>query len=272
MEIPDGRGRNTCTSQHRRVADDLAPLLNVSVVGRVAPPTPLDLRTHVGCNLLQLDRDQDLPLATASGTDEQVGVLRVAESDLLPADIDRQAGPRRVAVALEILTGIPKSSNRDLVLARQQVECGETDEIPERVDLRRRAASSTAYSGPNRPVASQYLSWRTDSPLSALTWSTLNPRTSTVAIDPLRRGYLALQAPAARKLRRVGVERIQGFSPTGIPFQPFTRPGWIYEEKVDGWRILAYKDGARVRLVRRNGVDHARRERAGWRAGAGRGD
>jgi hypothetical protein len=21
---------------------------------------------------------------------------------------------------------------------------------------------------------------------------------------------------------------------------PFHRPGWVYEEKVDGWRILAY--------------------------------
>jgi bifunctional non-homologous end joining protein LigD len=40
---------------------------------------------------------------------------------------------------------------------------------------------------------------------------------------------------------------------------PFHRPGWIYEEKVDGYRMLAYKDGARVRLVSRNSVDHTRR-------------
>jgi bifunctional non-homologous end joining protein LigD len=33
-------------------------------------------------------------------------------------------------------------------------------------------------------------------------------------------------------------------------------PSW---EKVDGWRILAYKDGDRVRLVSRNGRDHTRR-------------
>jgi len=32
---------------------------------------------------------------------------------------------------------------------------------------------------------------------------------------------------------------------------PFHRPGWIYQEKVDGYRIPAYKDGARVRLVSR---------------------
>jgi bifunctional non-homologous end joining protein LigD len=43
--------------------------------------------------------------------------------------------------------------------------------------------------------------------------------------------------------------------------EPFHRPGWVYEEKVDGYRMLAYKDGARVRLVSRNGIDHTRRFR-----------
>jgi bifunctional non-homologous end joining protein LigD len=41
--------------------------------------------------------------------------------------------------------------------------------------------------------------------------------------------------------------------------EPFHRPGWVYEEKVDGYRMLAYKDGARVRLVSRTRVDHSRR-------------
>jgi ATP-dependent DNA ligase len=41
--------------------------------------------------------------------------------------------------------------------------------------------------------------------------------------------------------------------------EPVHEDGWVYEEKVDGWRILAYKDGARVRLVSRNGRDHTRR-------------
>jgi ATP-dependent DNA ligase len=30
---------------------------------------------------------------------------------------------------------------------------------------------------------------------------------------------------------------------------PFHRDDWVYEEKVDGWRMLAYKDGRRVRLI-----------------------
>jgi bifunctional non-homologous end joining protein LigD len=41
--------------------------------------------------------------------------------------------------------------------------------------------------------------------------------------------------------------------------EPFSRDGWVYEEKVDGWRILAYKAGDRVRLLSRNGRDHTRR-------------
>jgi bifunctional non-homologous end joining protein LigD len=40
---------------------------------------------------------------------------------------------------------------------------------------------------------------------------------------------------------------------------PFHRDGWVYEEKVDGWRIVAYKDRERVRLISRNGGDHTRR-------------
>ena len=35
----------------------------------------------------------------------------------------------------------------------------------------------------------------------------------------------------------------------------FHREGWIWEEKYDGWRVVAYKDADRVRLVSRNGRD-----------------
>jgi bifunctional non-homologous end joining protein LigD len=41
--------------------------------------------------------------------------------------------------------------------------------------------------------------------------------------------------------------------------EPFHRDGWVYEEKVDGWRMLGYKDGERVHFVSRNGRDHTRR-------------
>ncbi|MGA9061149.1 MAG: non-homologous end-joining DNA ligase [Terracidiphilus sp.] len=37
---------------------------------------------------------------------------------------------------------------------------------------------------------------------------------------------------------------------------PFDKPGWVYEEKYDGDRLLAYKEGKRVRLLTRNNKDH----------------
>jgi len=36
---------------------------------------------------------------------------------------------------------------------------------------------------------------------------------------------------------------------------PFHKPGWVYEEKYDGYRILAYKEGASVTLLSRNAND-----------------
>jgi bifunctional non-homologous end joining protein LigD len=41
--------------------------------------------------------------------------------------------------------------------------------------------------------------------------------------------------------------------------RPFHREGWVYEEKVDGWRMLAYKRGHDVRLISRNGREHTKR-------------
>jgi len=31
--------------------------------------------------------------------------------------------------------------------------------------------------------------------------------------------------------------------------EPFDAPGWVYEEKYDGYRILAYKEGREVTLL-----------------------
>ena len=36
--------------------------------------------------------------------------------------------------------------------------------------------------------------------------------------------------------------------------EPFHLPGWIYEEKYDGIRILAYKESSHVSLITRNGI------------------
>ena len=37
--------------------------------------------------------------------------------------------------------------------------------------------------------------------------------------------------------------------------KPFDKPDWVYEEKYDGVRLLAYKEGKRVQLVSRNDID-----------------
>jgi bifunctional non-homologous end joining protein LigD len=41
--------------------------------------------------------------------------------------------------------------------------------------------------------------------------------------------------------------------------RPFHRDGWVYEEKYDGWRMVAYKYGKAIRLVSRVGTDHTKR-------------
>jgi bifunctional non-homologous end joining protein LigD len=51
--------------------------------------------------------------------------------------------------------------------------------------------------------------------------------------------------------------QIKPLQPTLV--KPFHRPGWLYEEKIDGWRMVAYKNGADVRLVSRKELDHTKR-------------
>jgi bifunctional non-homologous end joining protein LigD len=40
---------------------------------------------------------------------------------------------------------------------------------------------------------------------------------------------------------------------------PFARPNWVFEEKYDGVRMLAYKEGTRVFLISRNAIDRTAR-------------
>jgi bifunctional non-homologous end joining protein LigD len=46
--------------------------------------------------------------------------------------------------------------------------------------------------------------------------------------------------------------------PTLFP-RPFHHEGWIYEEKIDGYRMVAYKASGAVQLISRNGRDHTKR-------------
>jgi bifunctional non-homologous end joining protein LigD len=39
--------------------------------------------------------------------------------------------------------------------------------------------------------------------------------------------------------------------------KPFDKGGWVYEEKYDGIRLLAYKEGERVQLISRNDIDRS---------------
>src|SRR5207253_787053 len=82
-----------------------------------------------------------------------------------------------------------------------------------------------------------------------------------------RRGARPARRPPGEELR--AGERAEPVSDR-IPFrirpmlatlveEPFHRPGWVYEEKYDGDRILAYKEGDAVRLLSRNANDHTAR-------------
>jgi bifunctional non-homologous end joining protein LigD len=46
---------------------------------------------------------------------------------------------------------------------------------------------------------------------------------------------------------------------TTLAREPFNRKGWVFEEKYDGYRIVAYKEGPQVRLFSRNAIDRTAR-------------
>jgi len=48
--------------------------------------------------------------------------------------------------------------------------------------------------------------------------------------------------------------RVQPMLPTLVK-SAFNKPGWDYEEKYDGFRLLAYKEGSKVSLLSRNSID-----------------
>jgi bifunctional non-homologous end joining protein LigD len=54
------------------------------------------------------------------------------------------------------------------------------------------------------------------------------------------------------------IPRVQPMLATLVK-EPFNRPGWVYEEKYDGYRILAYKEGTKVMLLSRNAKDRTAR-------------
>jgi bifunctional non-homologous end joining protein LigD len=41
--------------------------------------------------------------------------------------------------------------------------------------------------------------------------------------------------------------------------QPFSKKGWVFEEKYDGVRMLAYKEASKVSLISRNGIERSGR-------------
>ena len=66
-----------------------------------------------------------------------------------------------------------------------------------------------------------------------------------------------MSAAPARKARPAPARipfRVHPMLATLVP-EPFHRPGWVYEEKYDGYRILAYKEGPNVTLYSRNAKD-----------------
>ena len=84
--------------------------------------------------------------------------------------------------------------------------------------------------------------------LSGLPVEVLKARTDVAA--PLRASLERLGAPR-RKLRAKDVELMLA-EPRD---EPFSKPGWIFELKLDGFRMLASREGGEGKLTTRNGND-----------------
>ncbi len=84
--------------------------------------------------------------------------------------------------------------------------------------------------------------------LSGLTVEALKARTDVAA--PVRASLERLGAPR-RKVRAKDVELMLAESRE----KPFSKDGWIFEPKLDGYRMLAGREGGEGRLTTRNGND-----------------
>ena len=84
--------------------------------------------------------------------------------------------------------------------------------------------------------------------LSGLTVEALKGRTDVAA--PLRESLARLRAPR-RKVRAKDVELMLA-EPRE---KPFSKAGWIFEAKLDGYRMLASREGGEGKLTTRNGND-----------------
>ncbi|HTC25020.1 MAG TPA: DNA ligase D [Gemmatimonadales bacterium] len=86
--------------------------------------------------------------------------------------------------------------------------------------------------------------------LSGLTVEDL--KAGNTPAEGVRRELANLRAPA-RPVKPDTVELMLAETTD----KPFSRPGWVFELKLDGYRILAAKEGPLVRLLSRNGNDLA---------------